>query len=265
MPDEFKESKSAETTDAPATQQNNKNFGETGTRSAQGISDEDLLASLPARREQQDKEMREDAAKIDERIASYRVAHPENGEIGIRSIQGIIEDGEQQNFSDEDLLASLPAKREQLDKEMREDAGKIDERTASYHAAHPENQENHNKEVGVVDVPVADLPWPDGIHGPQDFTKISYAEALHATEQLQQMKPLIDQGYGSEDFKHLDQANGLNPENGLERVYKLYYGDDKITAFKDGDNYFIDHGRHRIFAAKQVGIDTLPVFLVEKI
>jgi len=79
------------------------------------------------------------------------------------------------------------------------------------------------------------------------------------------MRPQIDAGYTSDDFADLDKAKGLNYEHGQQRVYDLYYGSDPIAVDKDGDKYDIVSGRHRIFAAKELGLDFIPARVKEKV
>lgn len=126
--------------------------------------------------------------------------------------------------------------------------------------------DDHWEDRGIVDVPVADLPQPEGVNGPQDFDHhISYSDAVRANEQLQTMKPQIDSGYKSDDFADLDKKNGLDYANGQQRVYDLYYGSDPVTLDKDGNNYDIVSGRHRIFIAQESGNDYIPALVREKV
>ncbi len=120
-------------------------------------------------------------------------------------------------------------------------------------------------ERGIVDVPVADLPASEGVNSPEDFDHhITHDDAVESLKRLQDIKPLVDQGYTGDDFYKLDQANRLDYAHGQQRIYDLYYGDDAIRLTKDGDKYDITHGRHRIFAAKELGLKTIPASVVER-
>lgn len=110
----------------------------------------------------------------------------------------------------------------------------------------------------IQDVPVSQLPWPEGVNGPQDFEKISHQDAVHVTNELQKMKPLIEEGYGAEDFGQLDKANGVDYLTGQQRIFELFYGSDPIRVYKYGEQYSIDKGRHRVYVAKELGLETIP-------
>jgi hypothetical protein len=117
----------------------------------------------------------------------------------------------------------------------------------------------------IQDVPVADLPDPEGISGPEDFTKYSSDTLESGIQKLQEMKPTIDNGTGnsSDYWNNYDQVHGLDVPNGYRIVYDSYYGGDHIRVEKSGDTYNIVNGRHRIWLAKQMGIESLPMEAVE--
>lgn len=118
---------------------------------------------------------------------------------------------------------------------------------------------------GVIDVPVADLPEPEGVNGPDDFDHhISWEDAKSASEQLPGIQQEMKSGKSKEDFIAEDRKKGLDYAHGKERIFDLYYGSDPITVDKAGDKFTIISGRHRIYAAKAVGLDSLPVRLREK-
>lgn len=119
---------------------------------------------------------------------------------------------------------------------------------------------------GIQDTPVGDLPWPEGINGPEDFGHhITYDDATSATRQLEQIQPLVNRGYSSEDFARLDSEEGLDYSSGRQRTYDLYYGGDPIRLDKDGDSYDIVSGPHRVYAAKVCGLTTVPAHVTEKV
>jgi len=120
---------------------------------------------------------------------------------------------------------------------------------------------------GIQDVPVADLPEPEGIDDASDFEKVSSEEMKVGLTRLQEMKPAIDSGQGANtDFwREFDRQHGLAYPDGYQKVYESFYGQDAIRLNKDGDQYDIVNGRHRIFMAKQMGIDTVPARVIEKV
>lgn len=122
------------------------------------------------------------------------------------------------------------------------------------------------KDHGIVDVPVADLPDPDGVSSPQDFDHhISWEDAQSATKQLPDIQKQIAEGKSADDFSAEDQAAGLEYSQGKRRLYDLYYGSDPVTLDKDGSEYDIVSGRHRIFSAKELGLETIPAHVREKV
>jgi hypothetical protein len=107
---------------------------------------------------------------------------------------------------------------------------------------------------------------PEYIQGAGDFQKVKLDEMQDGLKKLQEMKPVIEQGVGnSKDYwSDIDKKKGLDYPNGYQRVYEAFYGAEPIRIIKDGDKYDITNGRHRIWAAKQLGIKTLPLVLVER-
>jgi len=107
---------------------------------------------------------------------------------------------------------------------------------------------------------------PEGIQGSSDFKKVEFDEMQDGLKKLQEMKPIIAQGIGDnrDYWADIDKKKGLDYPNGYQRVYEAFYGTEPIRIVKDGDKYDITNGRHRIWAAKQLGIQTLPLVLVER-
>jgi hypothetical protein len=121
------------------------------------------------------------------------------------------------------------------------------------------------EDKGVIDVPVADLPDPEGVESPQDFDHhITWEDAQSATKQLPEIQDLVKNGKTGDDFSTEDQAAGLDYAHGKRRVYDLYYGSNPVRLDKDGDHYDIVSGRHRIYAAKELGLSTVPARVKEK-
>lgn len=182
---------------------------------------------------------------------------------------------EQFSKADADMAkieAAMKGNRERQDKELKEDLDAFENRPKPpyYQDSAPPpaagvQEKDHWEDRGIIDVPVADLPQPEGVNGSQDFNHhIKYEDAILATKGIQEMKPQIDAGYTSDDFAKLDKSKGLEYEHGRQRIYDLYYGSDPIALDKDGDKYDIVSGRHRIFAAKEVGVDSIPAHVKEK-
>lgn len=117
----------------------------------------------------------------------------------------------------------------------------------------------------IQTVKVADVPDPD-LTGAQDFQKVPIGEMQTGLQRLQEMKPAIDQGIGnSRDYwAEVDKRFGKSYPDGYQKIYEAFYGLDSIRVTKDGDQYDITNGRHRIWLAKRMGIETLPMRVIEK-
>lgn len=170
------------------------------------------------------------------------------------------------------IQVSMKGLREQQDKELQEDLEKFRNRPkppwfeAQQEEQSPVAKDTRWSEWKMTNVPVAELPGPENIHGPEDFNHhITYEDAVQVTQRLEEIKPLIEQGYTGDDFSALDQSQGIDYLQGQQRIYELYYGSKAIKVAKDENGYHIDNGHHRIFIAKQLGINWLPVRLKEKL
>ena len=121
-------------------------------------------------------------------------------------------------------------------------------------------------DAGVQEVPVADLPEPDDIRDENDFRKVSEGEMRAGLERLQEMRPAIESGEGSNSdyWARFDEQRGLDYEHGYRRIYDAFYGHDAIRLARDGDRYDIINGRHRIWLAQRMGIGTLPARVIER-
>lgn len=121
-------------------------------------------------------------------------------------------------------------------------------------------------DAGIRFVNVADLPDPEGISGQADFRKATEPEMRSGLRKLQEMRPVIESGAGnsSDYWADYDRRHGLEFADGYQRVYEAFYGMDCIKVNKDQNSYDIDNGRHRIWLAKQMGIEQLPIRIVER-
>jgi exonuclease VII small subunit len=119
---------------------------------------------------------------------------------------------------------------------------------------------------GIKFVKVADLPEPEGISGQADFRKITESRVRAGIEKLQEMKPLIEGGAGasSDYWADYDKRRGLGYAEGYQQVYDAFYGSDCIKVNNDQDAYDIDNGRHRIWLAKRMGVEQLPMRVVKR-
>lgn len=119
---------------------------------------------------------------------------------------------------------------------------------------------------GIVDVPVADLPMPEGVNGPQDFDHhITWDDATSAAKRLPDVQADLQAGKTADDFSAEDAQSGFDYAHGKRGIYDLYYGSDPVSVEKVGDEYSILSGRHRVYAAKAVGLESIPARVMEKV
>jgi hypothetical protein len=123
------------------------------------------------------------------------------------------------------------------------------------------------KDHGMIDVPVADLPEPDGVTSPADFNHhITWQDAVNHTRQLPEIQAEIKAGKTRDDFYQEDVDQGVFGTQGKIGTYDLFYGkSEPIVLNKVDDQYDIVSGRHRIFAAKALGLETIPAQVHEKL
>jgi len=121
------------------------------------------------------------------------------------------------------------------------------------------------KVPGFVDVPVSNLPNPEGVNSPADFNHhISWENAKSAALLLPQIQQEIASGKTGDDFALEDIAAGLDWEHGRKRVYDLFYStNEPVRLEKNGCTYSITSGRHRVYVAKAVGLNTIPAQVIE--
>ena len=122
------------------------------------------------------------------------------------------------------------------------------------------------KEHGVVTVDLDKLPDVEDIFGAEDFMKVSMKDMKAGLKRFQEMGKVIESGQGNnkEYWAKKDRQRGLDYPNGYQRIYEAFYGREPIRITKNGNQYTIENGRHRVWMAKKMGIKSLPVSLVEK-
>jgi len=112
---------------------------------------------------------------------------------------------------------------------------------------------------------INDLPDPEGINSESNFKKISAEEMKKGLLLLQEMIPTIKSGEGSNGdyWSNRDSIEGHDYQDGFRCIYDSFYGLDAIRVTFNNGRYMIINGRHRIWLAKRMGVDYLPVKLVE--
>ena len=119
---------------------------------------------------------------------------------------------------------------------------------------------------GVTDIPL-DKVNLTGVDSPADFrSPDQYAGMYREAKMLDQMQPALAQGADADTFDAWDKANQIGNSStdsyvrGYTDVYHTYYDGSEVVAVErrpDG-TYDVTNGRHRIFAARQAGLSTIP-------
>jgi hypothetical protein len=119
---------------------------------------------------------------------------------------------------------------------------------------------------GIQDVPVDRVDLNDShVQGEKDFKKVSKAEMQEGFEKLETtVRPAVDKGADGDYFSDLDRTQGLDYEHGYRRVYDSFYGNDAIRLDKAGDTYTVVNGYHRLAIAKEIGLTTVPAWVIER-
>jgi hypothetical protein len=119
---------------------------------------------------------------------------------------------------------------------------------------------------GIKFVNVADLPEPEGISGSADFRKVPADEMRAGLAKLAEMRPQIENGTGAtiDYWADRDRQLGLDYHGGYQRIYEAFFGADCIKVNQDADRYDVDNGRHRIWLAKRLGVEQLPMRVVRR-
>jgi len=117
----------------------------------------------------------------------------------------------------------------------------------------------------VEDFDLASLPMPEDIVGRRDFVKVTLKEMQEGLMKLEEIRLVLKTGNGmnSDHWAGVDKEKGFEYANGYQRVYDAFYGIEPIRIERTGNTYTLINGRHRVWAAKQMGIKTLPVVLIE--
>lgn len=123
------------------------------------------------------------------------------------------------------------------------------------------------QEMGIKDVALSEINLSDSyVHSLEDFKKVSYEAMVNGIEKLQvTVRPAVAAGANGDTFSDLDAQQGQPYEQGYRRIYDAFYGDDAIRLEKVKGQYQVTNGYHRLFVAQQLGLDSLPANVVEKV
>ncbi|HEY2221363.1 hypothetical protein [Actinomycetospora sp.] len=129
----------------------------------------------------------------------------------------------------------------------------------------------HCPRIGSTDrvlVPLDRLVDLDPISGPADFVKITPQEMMDGLRLLEDdLLPLLEPGTGRDDLRALDERAGLvGTARSLLAIYDVFFGgaEHAVVAVRRPDGRFeIQAGRHRLWVARRLHLNGLPVLVRE--
>ncbi len=120
------------------------------------------------------------------------------------------------------------------------------------------------QELGIVDVALTQIDLGDShVHGPDDFKKVPVDAMINGLQKLEStVRPAVEKGRDSDYFSDLDAQQGLDYQDGYRCVYDAFYGDEPIRLEQMNNRYQVVNGYHRLFAAQQLGLTTIPASVI---
>jgi hypothetical protein len=111
-------------------------------------------------------------------------------------------------------------------------------------------------------VSVSSVRDSDPVQSRSEFERVSYEQVEWGIDRLKSVvEPAVGMGKGLEYFEARDRAEGLSGERSNAGVFRWFYGENtamKVRTGSDGTGELIN-GRHRLFVARRMGIDSLPM------
>lgn len=129
------------------------------------------------------------------------------------------------------------------------------------------NVASYNLPPGYSWISIADIDpiALNEIGGPEDFKKnVSYNEMVQGFELLRtEVLPVIDDhssGSLYDRFFDIDRERGVDPAQGLTRIYEAFFGNDPIFLDRGSrqTTFSVTSGRHRIKVAQDSGWKAVP-------
>lgn len=114
---------------------------------------------------------------------------------------------------------------------------------------------------GIVMVPLSLIDESEStVHGPSDFRKgVSPADLEWALEKFfSVIVPGVADGATIDDFRVRDQREGRIGTRSYADTYDCFFGGDKILLEPNGATFRVLNGNHRIWVAKNMGLDAAP-------
>jgi hypothetical protein len=116
------------------------------------------------------------------------------------------------------------------------------------------------EDKGMQDVPVAEVKLPHR----EELDDVKYAQVHELSQSLPEVQSRLKQGWTQEQFTELWNSPDKQDQS-IARAYDSYYGHGRIKLSKDGEQpYEITNGRHRIYAANELGIDSVSAHVRER-
>ena len=121
------------------------------------------------------------------------------------------------------------------------------------------------KDAHVKDVQLSAIDTSDREISAADYQK-GYSPddlkwAYHALHEV--VMPGVAAGHGRDYFARRDAAEGRQGTRSYSDTFGGFFGDDAIRLERRGDKYVVTNGYHRIWIAKQMGLQSVPARVVE--
>ena len=188
-------------------------------------------------------------------------------EVGEKALQGVDSAAATLRAACLRLRSEVSANVQRAGAVLREAAGDAAEYlqgAAATATSLPASGNGNAQRMGTGDVqfvPLSEIDTSDRSIGPEDFGKgYSPADLTWSYNALHEVVlPAVDRGEGLEYFEKRDTSEGLSGTRSYTDTYLGFLGpDNAIRLNRVGNSYQVTNGYHRIWVARQMGIDTVP-------
>jgi len=125
---------------------------------------------------------------------------------------------------------------------------------------------NKNKS-NIQNVDIEGLTVNKVITGKNSFKKVSMKKMYVGLKKLLTIQKAIKKDikcHSKDYWENFDNKNGTSSFVSYKKVYESFYVNKPIKIVKDGKNYSIDDGNHRVWVAQKMGIKKLPAVIIER-